>query len=201
MLGAFSIQEEQANKSTAKQIKAQEQTWVAAAQQGDTLALNELIEVFQSRVYAFITAKGVKSHHDVEELVQDTFIQVQKNIGNYEGRSSFSTWVLGISLNLVRNHINRSVQYKYNFIDEQDTHLIDENVSTEPERNVSSIELLKAMEKAMLNLPQNLREVVIMTCIDGLSYEESAKRLNISVCNLKSRLFRARKMLKATLAL
>ena len=162
---------------------------------GNTLALNELMAHYQTRIYSFILAKGIKCHHDIEDLVQDTFIQIYKSITSFEFRSKFSSWVLGIALNIVRNHLNRSAQYKYNFVDAADTVLTDNNVGDQPERALTSKNAYQDVNRQIQKLPEQLSECLQMICIDGISYADTANTLAISISNLKSRIFRARKEL------
>ncbi|WDD96623.1 RNA polymerase sigma factor [Thalassomonas actiniarum] len=163
---------------------------------GNANALNELMAHYQTRIYSFIMAKGIKCHHDIEDLVQDTFIQIYKSIRSFEFRSKFSSWVLGIALNIVRNHVNRSVQYKYNFVDVADTVLQDENTNSEPEQALMSKQSLATVNAQIQTLPEHLSECLQLTCVQGISYSLAANKLALSVANLKTRLFRARKELK-----
>ncbi|WDE09430.1 RNA polymerase sigma factor [Thalassomonas haliotis] len=174
---------------------AHESALIKKSKDGNGSALNQLLHNYKSRIYSFIFSKGIKCHHDVEDLVQDTFIQVYKSIASFEFRSKFSSWVLGIALNIVRNHLNRSAQYKYNFVDALEAVLIDSNVSNEPDRAVAAKSAYRDVNKQMQRLPEQLSECLQMICIDGLSYADTADTLAISVSNLKSRIFRARKEL------
>ncbi|WDE02804.1 RNA polymerase sigma factor [Thalassomonas viridans] len=175
--------------------QAHELELIKESKDGNGSALNQLLRNYKTRIYSFILSKGIKCHHDVEDLVQDTFIQIYKSITSFEFRSKFSSWVLGIALNIVRNHLNRSAQYKYNFVDSQDAVLVDNNVGDEPERSLVSKNAYKDVNKQIQQLPSQLGECLQMICIDGLSYADTANTLAISVSNLKSRIFRARKEL------
>ncbi|WDE09431.1 RNA polymerase sigma factor [Thalassomonas haliotis] len=169
---------------------------IALSKAGNANALNELMTHYQTRIYSFIMAKGIKCHHDIEDLVQDTFIQIFKSITSFEFRSKFSSWVLGIALNIVRNHVNRSAKYKYNFVDVADTTLEDENVNNEPESALMSRQTLETVNAQVQSLPEHLSECLQLTCVQGISYSLAANKLALSVANLKTRLFRARKELK-----
>ncbi|WP_018692204.1 RNA polymerase sigma factor [Algicola sagamiensis] len=169
---------------------------IQAAVEGDQVALNRLLQQYQSRIFSFIQQR-VKHREDVEDLVQDTLVQVQKSIGSFQHKSNFSTWVLGIALNLTRNHFNRSAQYKYDFGTEDELAIMEGDEA--PEESISSDQKMAAVADAIEQLPHKLREALVLTCIENLSYEDAAQQLNVSVCNLKSRLFRARKHLRQTL--
>ncbi|WDE02805.1 RNA polymerase sigma factor [Thalassomonas viridans] len=181
----------QASKNLDNEIELIEQS-----KAGNVSALNELMAHYQTRIYSFILAKGIKCHHDIEDLVQDTFIQIYKSITSFEFRSKFSSWVLGIALNIVRNHLNRSAKYKYNFVDVADTVLEDENVNSEPEQALITQQTIKTVNAQIQSLPEHLSECLQLTCVQGISYSLAANKLALSVANLKTRLFRARKELK-----
>lgn len=183
------------NQST--KVTTEESELIKKSKKGSGSALNQLMSNYQSRIYTFIVAKGIKCHHDVEDLVQDTCIQIYKSITTFEYRSKFSSWVLGIALNIVRNHLNRSAKYKYNFVDAFETVLVDNNASNEPARALASKNAYEDINDQIRDLPDHLSECLQMICIDGLSYSVTANNLAISVSNLKSRLFRARKELIA----
>ena len=174
---------------------ANESELIKKSKDGNGNALNQLLRSYKARIYSFIHAKGIKCHHDVEDLVQDTFIQIYKSITSFEFRSKFSSWVLGIALNIVRNHLNRSAQYKYNFVDAADTVLTDNNVGDQPERALTSKNAYQDVNRQIQKLPEQLSECLQMICIDGISYADTANTLAISISNLKSRIFRARKEL------
>ncbi|WP_281557454.1 RNA polymerase sigma factor [Thalassomonas sp. RHCl1] len=174
---------------------ANESELIKKSKDGNGSALEQLLRHYKSRIHSFILSKGIKCHHDVEDLVQDTFIQIYKSITSFEFRSKFSSWVLGIALNIVRNHLNRSAQYKYNFVDASDTPLVDDNVGNEPDRDLAAKSAYQDVNKQIQKLPTQLSECLQMICIDGLSYADTANTLAISVSSLKSRIFRARKEL------
>ena len=189
------------NKVLLNTLVLNEENLIEKSKQGDRKAINKLMNNYQSRIYSFISAKGIKSHHDVEDLVQETFIQIFRSISSFEQRSKFSSWVLGIALNIVRNHCNRSAQYKYDFVDSSETVLPDSTASNEPHRAVESAAMYKSVNSHIQKLPAHLSDCMRSICIEGHSYNATADEFNISVSSLKSRLFRARKELKNSMLL
>lgn len=171
---------------------------IDTAKNSDRSALNQLVKKYYSRVYVFIYKRIECCPSDAEDLVQDTFIQLQKTICTFEGRSKFSTWVLGIALNIVRNYFNRSAIYKYNFVDCDELNAMASEQHENPESCASFQELLENVDNAIFLLPKKQRDAIVHSAVDGLSYRESSDRLKITESNLKSRLFRARKNLSDT---
>lgn len=168
---------------------------VAKAKSGCMESLNWLLTAYRPRVYWFIRRLGVSGHHDIEELTQETLIQIQKSIWRFEGRSKISSWIFSIAKNVVKNHLSRSPQYRYAFVD-----IEEEEFSDDSRKGPLAVVLHEAENSKLLRqidtLSDKLKQPLVLTALKELSYAESAEQLDISVSMLKSRLFRAREMLR-----
>lgn len=155
-----------------------------------------LIEAQRKRIFYFIL-KHVNNHHDAEDLTQEALLQAYLSFASFQGQSSFSTWITGIALNLVRNHVNRAPQRRYCFVDEE---VLRELASDrgDPVAEVHLDHLLERVEQQLPKLPAQLREVLVLVAANGLSYEEVAATQQTTVENVKNRLFRARQALRKT---
>lgn len=140
------------------------------------------------------------NHPDTEGLMQETFIDAYKNLDKFEGRSSFKTWITRIMLNncyqklrksRTRNEITREIR------ENSKPMFMDNRKSTA--NVVRSHELQHIIEEALLNIPLKYRMVFSLREINGMNVEETARLLEISEANVKTRLSRAKKMLRDNL--
>lgn len=172
---------------------------VERARSGDREAFSALVNSHYARVWRFLL-KWVHNPSDAEELAQETFLAAWQRIGGFRGDSQFSTWLLGIALNLARNHRNRSPAMKEVELPEES--LLENLLASgaDPADLVADKATLIALEKALGELSGDLREVILLVRLDGLSLEEVSVLLGIPVGTVKSRLFRARDKLAGALA-
>lgn len=169
---------------------------VEAAKKGDVRAFSLLLKRLEQRVYRFIMRHSL-TNEDAQDLTQETFLEVYRNLGNFRGTSMFSTWVLGISRNLVLNHINRSSSFRFAVADDTDlTTVIDEgeNPHDACQRQARLATLKEGIQR---HLSRDLREAMELVCFEGLSYQEAARLLELPEATVKTRVFRARKALRA----
>ena len=137
-------------------------------------------------------------HHDVEDLMQETYVSAYTNLAKFEGKSMFKTWLIRIMI----NHCNKKLQkasYKYETthetqIKEDKIPIYSNNRNTEA--MLLSKELGGVMEAAIEKIPVEYRIVFSLRELNGLSVSETASALNISEANVKVRLNRAKNMLK-----
>lgn len=175
-------------------VEYNEKRLIEEAQGGCQDAMSELFAHNELQVKKFIYRK-ISNGHTVEDILQESLIQAFQSIKNFSGRSKFSTWVIGIALNLVRNHCSRSPEYKYNWVSEEHLGYV-EHDAHDIETQAILDERMAQLNDSLKGLPEQFKEVISMAAIDGLSHSEIAERLGISPQAVKSRLFRARKLLK-----
>jgi RNA polymerase sigma-70 factor (ECF subfamily) len=175
--------------------------------QRDSIAARLVIRRNNQRLYR--AAWGVlKDRSEAEEAVQDGYLKAFAAIGSFAGKSSLSTWLTRIVLNEAlgrqRSALRRSRQLK-----EQSIAIIDEYREKlmagservlSPEADVARSQIAKLLRGAVGDLPEAFRVVLVLRDVEGLSVEETAEVLQISPQTVKTRLFRARKQLQATLA-
>lgn len=155
-----------------------------------------LIEAQRKRIFYFVL-KHVNDHHDAEDLTQEALLQAYLSFASFQGQSSFSTWMTGIALNLVRNHVNRSPNRRYCFVDDEALQDLASEVG-DPVAEAHFDHLLERIEEELPKLSPPLREVLVLVAVRGLSYEEVATARQTTVENVKNRLFRARQALRKT---
>jgi RNA polymerase sigma-70 factor, ECF subfamily len=169
---------------------------------GDTSAFEELIERHQSLV-AGTVARMLGSNSDVEDIAQQVFIRVWKSARRYVPRAKFTTWLLKITRNLVFNEMRRARRHAHVPLQsEPGTEEIPLKDETNPAPDASLLEgeLKRAIEEAILQLPESQRMALVLRRYEQLSYEQIAEVLDLSVPAVKSVLFRARTELRSRLS-
>ena len=172
---------------------------VALAKSGDNAAFIELVERHQNRIYRFIL-KSFNSPADARELTQETFLQAYRCLASFNGTARFSTWLTGIALNLTRNQIRRAP--KCHFVEYNEENMAcmantQDDPSHQHQQKVSLVALVCAIEA----LPADLRKYLVLIGVDGYTYEEVAKLLEVPIGTVKSGVSRARQKLCQNLAL
>ncbi len=183
-----------------KQLKLEDKELIQKARTGDERAFTELIQRYEDMVYSF-SYKVCRDKEKAEETLQDTFINVYKNLSSFKGRSKFSTWLYSIvANNCLMKHRKRKLDDLWVSLDqppmlEGDGHQITAWDAT-PAEMLMDKELREKMDTAILMLPSDYRIVFVLRDIEGRSTEEVAKILKLSVPAVKSRLRRARVFLR-----
>lgn len=160
-----------------------------------------LYEIIVRRYNAYLYKIGRSynyNHEDTQDLMQDTYVDAFRNLGKFEGRSSFKTWLVRIML----NNCYRKKE-KLSFKNEHATAEPNENITpmfnnsnNDINREIYSHELGRIIEKALEQIPEDYRMVFSLREMNGFSVAETAKLLEISESNVKVRLNRAKTMLK-----
>jgi RNA polymerase sigma-70 factor (ECF subfamily) len=168
---------------------------------GDTAAFEQLVERHQRLVIGTV-GRMLGSPSDAEDIAQQVFVRVWKNVTRYEPRAKFTTWLLKITRNLVFNELRRRSRHPavplQSQTDEEERPLKDEH-AVSPDATLLEHELQEAVDAAIARLPETQRMAVILRRYEELSYEEIAEALDQSVSAVKSLLFRARTELRESL--
>jgi RNA polymerase sigma-70 factor (ECF subfamily) len=188
----------------ADEANAQDLRWMAEIKNGDTGALQALIECHQHRIIGTV-AKMLGDESDAEDIAQQVFIRVWKNAGRYEPTAKFTTWLYKITRNLVFNELRRrkrhpaqSLDRPFDADDERPLQAPDPHAKT-PDRTLLDDEMQAAIQSAIDELPETQRLAVILRRYDDISYEEIGEILDLTVPAVKSVLFRARTELREKL--
>ena len=189
--------------------REQDKAAVRAVQAGDEAAFRELFERYHRR--AFSIAFGVvKNQQDALDIVQEAFIKVHRHVHNFQGTSSFYTWLYRIVMNLSIDYIRRAKRArKFDYDDKVrrnaenvagDGAILPSILDSNPRRTVLRQELATAIQEALDELPEHHRAVILLREIEGLSYEEMAKILEVPRGTIMSRLFHARRKMQELLS-
>jgi len=174
-----------------------DRTLVAEAAAGSREAFDELVTRHQRRVYNLVRAL-CGDDPDADDLVQDIFVRTYRGIRRFRGDSAFRSWLYRIAVNVIQSHLARR-RTNANFVHEDvDVESLVEQIPAS-EHLEEDIVLRQAIDAALASLPDDLRVVVVLRDIQGLSYEEIAAAARIPLGTVDSRLFRARRRLRPLL--
>ncbi len=154
-----------------------------------------LVGKYQLRIIN-LCLRYTKNYHDAEEVAQESFIRAYKSLPNFRFDSKFYSWLHRIAVNCSLNYINSKEKTKEKETITENTGLSDTRVSDEcPDDHYNLEELSNRMSKIFESLPSDLRGIVTMSDIEGLSYEEISHKINIPIGTVRSRLHRARDLM------
>lgn len=177
---------------------------VQAAKAGDISAFEELVKRYDRNVFR-IAQHITQNREDAEDVVQDAFLKAYSNLDQFQGQSKFYTWLVRIAVNealmkLRRRRPERTVSLDQEVQTEEDSMPREvADWSPNPEQQYSQAELHDILSRTINGLPAGFRTVFVLRDVEGLSTEETAEALNLSVPAVKSRLLRARLQLRERL--
>ncbi len=203
------------NNSKLNDRRVKEKALIDRALGGDETAYSEIVSLYKGKVAA--TVYSILGREYVEEISHEAFIRAFNSIRRYRSDSSFYTYLIRITVNLCRDEIRRKkIKRIFNFTEvfgrNQDSdssggtgyspaqEQIGSDVSVDPARIYDVGETIQIVREEMQNLASVLRDAVTLREIDQLSYDEIAKLLKISVGTAKTRVFRARQILRDKLS-
>ena len=170
---------------------------------GDESAFRALVLRHQDAVIGTV-AKMLGSPTDAEDIAQQVFLRVWQHAKQYRPDAKFTTYLFTITRNLVFNESRRRSRKKEVPLVTDDAsgnhHEPGDVAHRQPDATLLEAELRKAVDQAIASLPETQRLAVVLRRYDGLSYEEIAEVLDLSVSAVKSQLFRARHSLREALS-
>ncbi len=177
---------------------------VTAAKAGDIGAFEELVRRYDRNVFR-IAQHITQNREDAEDVVQDAFLKAYENLPQFQMQSKFYTWLVRIAVNealmkLRRRRPERMVSLDEEVRTEEDSMPREiADWSPNPEQQYNQAELKDILGKTIQGLPPSFRTVFVLRDVEGLSTEETAEALNLSIPAVKSRLLRARLQLRERL--
>ena len=168
---------------------------VLGSARGDATAVEELFRRHGDRVYRLLVRLRGVDAKEIEDLVQSTFLEMQKSARHFENRASVGAWILGIALNIRRHHL-RSEARRRAFM-EAVAPLVSRADQRDPHEQFAERQALGRLEAAIAALPERLRTVVILTDVEGLKGREAARVLGVPEGTVWRRLHEARSRLRA----
>lgn len=174
---------------------------VRLSQEGDTRAFDELVRRYTHKVYR-LSFRILRHEEDAAEALQDAFLSAYRGIKNFKAESTFSTWLYRIATNasLMKYRKRRgqhiSLEQSQQGVGEEREPLELPDWSSQPLDDLLDSEARRAMEQAVLQLPEELRVVLVLRDLEGNSNAQVADILQVSIAAVKSRLHRARVALR-----
>jgi len=191
--------EAQPVRENASESSLEDDKLVTRAVKGDQGAFRTLMDKYQTPLYYHVL-KMVKEKAQVEDLVQEAFMKTFDNLGSYNTKYAFSTWLYRITTNHTIDYlrkkklktfsINEPVQTK-----DGDLHFQIKDEQAETDRNIIRKERQDIIHEAIENLPEKYRVVIELRHLQELSYDEIADQLDLPLGTVKAHIFRAREML------
>lgn len=182
-----------------------EQDLIKKAQEGNAEAFEQLIADYEKRIlnYCF---RMLGNLSDAEDAAQEVFVKVYRFIDSFNGQSSFSTWLYRIASNVCLDLLRKAKRQPKDTVsihqenEEGESYSIAiEDTEPDPYERAQLSEAQRVLKEALNQLSDEHKQVVILRDIEGLSYEEIAEAMGIAPGTVKSRLNRARQVLKKLL--
>jgi RNA polymerase sigma-70 factor (ECF subfamily) len=182
---------------------AADEQLVAWAKDGDTEAFEELIHRHRDKIYARAMIM-MRNEVDAVDLSQEAWVKSWQRLHQFQGESSFATWMTRIVINLCLDQIRRQKRTRAESIEEmqEESGGVERQMpvaETNPTEGLESEEIRRRIDEAMGKLTDAHRTVLVLHEFEGLEYKEIAKRVGISIGTVMSRLFYARRRLAALL--
>lgn len=162
--------------------------WAQTPQQDDEQYLRELMGHYGSDVKR-VCLMYLKDVYLAEDAAQETFVKAWRGLGSFRRESSERTWLMHIAVNVCRDMLRTP------WMRRNDRHVPAEELLV----NVPWLQEEHDITEAVLALPVRSREVILLCCFQGLTMEEAARALGISLAAVRSRLHRAKETLKTTI--
>jgi RNA polymerase sigma-70 factor (ECF subfamily) len=186
--------------------ESSERRFVERLMARDERAFNELVQLYQRRVYLLVL-RMLGRPDEAEDMAQEVFVQVFKAIGQFRGESKLSTWLYRIAVNLCKNrakylgrrHTDRSDAYDgaSEYVDASAAEGVTLAQVARPDHLLEGYELERIVQACIADLEPDFREVLVLCDVEELSYEEIGQITGLADGTVKSRIFRARALLKS----
>ena len=182
-----------------------DQMLVERAVAGDQRAFELLVIKYQRRIQRLI-GRMVRDTDLVEDIAQETFIRAYRALHQFRGESQFYTWLYRIAANTAKKYLLQlkrdNVVFEASFqsdeeADETSRQKSEPTTSETPESVLAAREIAAAVNAALEQLPDELRQAITLREMEGLSYEEIAEMMNCPIGTVRSRIFRAREAVSA----
>ncbi len=176
-----------------------DQRLVERVQHGDKQAFNLLVTKYQRKIMNLVS-RYVSNPSDGADVVQEVFISAYRFLPSFRNDSAFYTWLYRIAVNTAKNYLVSNGRRPPGMdVDIGDAEQYDSGDAlrdiASPERLLSSDQVQQTVTDALQSLPEDLRTVITLREIEGLSYDEIAEVIGCPVGTVRSRIFRAREVI------
>ena len=182
---------------------------VTRARNRDLAAFETLVERHEERLYR-VAMRLLRNETDAQEVLQDALVSAWQNLEGFAGRAQFGSWIYRVTVNAALMLLRSRRRRPTVSVEDMTPTALDAAVSEShmgsgsdwskrPDEQLQSGELKQHVEVALDALPETLRLVFVLRDVEGLSTEETADVLGISIANVKTRLHRARLALRGAI--
>ncbi|MCE5182466.1 MAG: RNA polymerase sigma factor RpoE [Betaproteobacteria bacterium] len=181
-----------------------DQQLVERAQHGDKHAFELLVAKYQRKLGRLLS-RFIRNPTEVEDVSQEAFIKAYRALPTFRGESAFYTWLYRIGINTAKNYLvtqGRRAPTTTQFDNEEAEGFEDAEQlrsSTTPESELASKQIAETVNKAIEELPEELKSAIMLREIEGMSYEDIANLMNCPIGTVRSRIFRAREAIAGKL--
>jgi RNA polymerase sigma-70 factor (ECF subfamily) len=167
---------------------------------GDQDAFAELVAMHAARVYGALRRFGLDAN-EADEVAQEVFVRAWRGLPRFEERAKLSTWLYRIAFNEAQRRLSRRVPHRAEPDPEADDSIasLPESPDLAPEAQTLDHEFEQTLERALDQLPADLRAAVVLRDVEGLSTQEAAEVAGVRQAAFKSRLHRGRMQLRSLL--
>lgn len=179
----------------------QEQNWIDAARRGDQSAFEQLVRLYEKRIFA-LTLRMCKNPEDAAEAAQEAFLAAWQGLRFFRGDANFSTWLYRLASNACVDLLRREGRHRAAAgpsLDDGALNLEAPDHALSPQEQAERSELRAQIEAGLAALPPDHRQVLILREIHQLTYDEIAGVLSLDLGTVKSRISRGRKQLRKIL--
>ena len=163
---------------------------------GDEKSLELLIAKYLKIIYSFIY-KNVGSQADAEDITQEVFLKIWKNIKKFDQKKSFKPWIFQIAKNSSIDFLRKKKSIPFSkFENEKGQNLLVDNIAATPMNLIEKLSDKKVLSGAMKNLSENEQKIINLRHNDGMSFKEIADVLGESINTIKSRYRRTLAVIK-----
>jgi RNA polymerase sigma-70 factor (ECF subfamily) len=176
-------------------------TLVKRVRSGDQRAFKQLVERYQRKVYS-VALGMVKDKEEAMDVAQEAFVKVYKYLDHFKADSSFYTWLYRITVNICIDVVRKRGAMKGEAVEFDETLQLDtaeanigalgSRLGTNPQKSALRRELAQKIEEALQELPEKHRAILLLREVEGMSYEDLSRTLDVPKGTVMSRLFHAR---------
>jgi RNA polymerase sigma-70 factor (ECF subfamily) len=193
-----------AKRSKLNYETADDVALVKASQRGDTVAFEQLVRRHADKIYARAFSM-VRNEEEATDLAQETWVKGWQRLKQFHGDASFVTWMTRITINLCLDHLRKQKRQRAESIEHLDEEFggVERQmpvVTVNPTERLERAELRARIDRALGQLTDAHRTVLILHEFEGLEYKEIAKRMKCSIGTVMSRLFYARRRMASLMA-
>ena len=166
-------------------------TLIKEAKEGDNKALEELIKRIQKDIFTMFSYL-VEKRQDISDLTQEALLKMARSLSNLKEPKYFKAWINQIVMNVFYDYIKKHAKDKNVEVNNDKLLEIKDKIGCEPGDKCLFFEMEKLIKAALMNLPENLRIVIMLREYEGLSYADISRIINVPTGTVKSRIARAR---------